>query len=290
MSAYTTPYQKKSWFTFSGAGLGAFVLIIIILYIFPIVYLFNVTFKTSEEFMNNPMGLASSIHFKNYTNVMQIGQKGGLFAEGGFVRGFFNSLLYTAVADVVTLFVTSLAAFVISRQYIKYSNALYVLFLSGIFLPGALIPQFYLIMNLGLYNNPIGYILLKINPGIVMLLMVGYYKTIPKTFDEAAGMEGCGTIQYILQILMPLSKPVIATGTILFSIGVWNDIIGSTIYLTSPRYYPIVRSLFRFVGEYGNDWPPLASAVFIVAGPLILLFAFTQRYIIEGVTAGGLKG
>jgi raffinose/stachyose/melibiose transport system permease protein len=108
-----------------------------------------------------------------------------------------------------------------------------------------------LLLNLGLYNHPLGYILLKANPGILMLLMVGYYKTIPREFDEAAAMDGCGSLRYIARFILPLSKPVFATAAILFSLGVWNDIIGTTIFLTSPRYYPVIRSLFAYVGQYG---------------------------------------
>lgn len=280
MSEY---YQHRTGmkFPWEYVGLAVFIIIIAILYLFPIGYLLNVTFKTSEEFMDNPLELTESLQIENYRTV--IGQK-------GFIRSFFNSVLYTATATAITLFVTSLAAFVISRKYVKYSGFLYLLFMMGIFLPNPLIPQFRLILGMGLYNNPIGYILLRLNPGIVMLLMVGYYKTIPKDFDEAAALEGCGTIRYLIQFLMPLSKPVFATGALLFSIGIWNDIIMTTIFLTSPKFYPIVRTLFQFVGQYGNDWPPLAAAVFIVAAPMILIFMFFQRYIIEGVATSGVKG
>jgi len=240
-----------------------------------------VTFKTSEEFMANPLTLAESIQFGNYQEVLH---------QSGFVRSFFNSIMYTATATIVTLFVTALAAFMISRQYVRFGGFLYILFMIGIFLPNPLIPQFRLILGLGLYNNPLGYILLRLNPGIVMLLMVGYYKTIPKDFDEAAGLEGCGTVRYLWKFLLPLSKPVFATGAILFSIGIWNDLILTTIFLTSPKFHPIVRTLFKFVGQYGNDWPPLAAAVFIVAAPMIFVFLFFQRYMIEGVVASGIKG
>lgn len=274
-------HQTRMKFPWEYVGLAIFIIIIAILYLFPIGYLLNVTFKTSEEFMDNPLGLTESLQIENYRTV--IGKK-------GFIRSFFNSVLYTATATAITLFVTSLAAFVISRKYVKYSGFLYLLFMMGIFLPNPLIPQFRLILGMGLYNNPIGYILLRLNPGIVMLLMVGYYKTIPKDFDEAAALEGCGTIRYLIQFLMPLSKPVFATGALLFSIGIWNDIIMTTIFLTSPKFYPIVRTLFQFVGQYGNDWPPLAAAVFIVAAPMILIFMFFQRYIIEGVATSGVKG
>jgi raffinose/stachyose/melibiose transport system permease protein len=263
------------------AALSPFIILAAILYLFPIVYLVNVTFKTSTEFMVNPVGVAQAINLANYAAVVN---------QGGFIRSFINTIWYTAAANAVTLLVTAMAAFVISRKYVKFSGLLYVLFLAGIFLPDPLIPQFRLILSLGLYNNPIGYLLLKINPGIVMLLMVGYYKTVSKEFDEAAGIEGCTTLRYVFQFLIPYSKPVLATSAILFSVGIWNDIIGSTIFLTSPKYYPVIRTLFRFVGQYGSDWPPLASAVLVIALPLIVIFIFFQKYIIAGAVAGGLKG
>jgi raffinose/stachyose/melibiose transport system permease protein len=263
------------------AKLSPFIILAAILYLFPIIYLVNVTFKTSTEFMVNPVGVAESINLENYAAVIR---------QGGFVRSFVNTIWYTAAANAVTMLVTAMAAFVISRKYVKFSGLLYVLFLAGIFLPDPLIPQFRLILSLGLYNNPIGYLLLKINPGIVMLLMVGYYKTVSKEFDEAAGIEGCTTLRYVFQFLIPYSKPVLATSAILFSVGIWNDIIGSTIFLTSPKYYPVIRALFRFVGQYGSDWPPLSAAVFVIALPLIVVFIFFQKYIIAGAVAGGLKG
>ena len=201
-----------------------------------------------------------------------------------------NSLAYLLFSNLLTLTVTSMAAFIISRKYVKHANFFYILFLAGIFLPDPLIPQFYLLNRLGLYNNPVGYILLKTNPGVIMLMMVGYYKTISREFDEAAAIDGCGTLRYLFQFILPMSMPIFASSVILFSVGVWNDLIGTTVFLTSPRYYPVMRALFQFQGQYGTNWPPLAAAVFIVASPLILLFLFFQRYIISGMVSGGIKG
>lgn len=266
---------------FSGVVIGIFVVLIAVLYLFPLLFLANVSLKTSTEFMLSPISITSSFHLKNYADV---------FVGNNFFRNFFNSLYYLLAANVVTIVITSLAAFVISRRYVRFAGFFYVLFLTGIFLPDPLIPQFYLLSNLGLYNNPIGYILLKANPGIVMLLMVGYYRTIPKAFDEAAALDGCGTTRYLFTFIFPMSKPIFASAAILFSVGVWNDIIGTTVFLTSPRYYPVIRALFSFVGQYGTDWPPLAAAVFIVAMPLIVLFLIFQRHIISSITAGGIKG
>lgn len=260
---------------------GLFAMVITLLYGYPILNLINVSLKTSAEFIQNPNGPTTSFHFANYVEV---------FVGNDFVRNFFNSIYYLIAANALTLSTTALAAFVISRRYVRWANLFYLLFLAGIFLPDPLIPQFYLINALGLYNNPIGYILLKTNPGIIMLLMVGYYRTIPREFDEAAAIDGCGTMRYLFTFVFPMSVPVLASAVILFSVGIWNDIIGTTVFLTSPRYYPVIRALFAFVGQYGTDWPPLAAAVFIVALPLIIIFLFFQRYIISGITSGGMKG
>lgn len=261
--------------------ISIFATIVTLVYGYPILNLANVSLKTSAEFIQNPNGPTTSFHFANYAEVL-IGND--------FVRNFFNSLYYLLAANALTLTTTALAAFVISRSYVRFANLFYLLFLAGIFLPDPLIPQFYLINAIGLYNTPIGYILLKTNPGIIMLLMVGYYRTIPKEFDEAAAIDGCGTMRYLFTFVFPMSKPVLASAVILFSVGIWNDIIGTTVFLTSPRYYPVIRALFSFVGQYGTDWPPLAAAVFIVALPLIVIFLFFQRYIISGIVSGGMKG
>lgn len=265
----------------SVAIIVGFVVLVTVVYAYPLLNLVNVSLKTSLEFQLNPIGVTNTLQFQNYVNVV---------VNNDFVRNFINSLYYLAASNILTLGMTSLAAFVISRRYVRFAGFFYLLFLAGIFLPDPLIPQFYLLNTIGLYNNPIGYILLKANPGIVMLLMVGYYRTIPKDFDEAAALDGCGTTRYLFTFIFPMSKPIYASAAILFSVMVWNDIIGTTVFLTSPRYYPVIRALFSFVGQYGTDWPPLAAAVFIVAAPLIILFLFFQKYIISGIVSGGMKG
>jgi raffinose/stachyose/melibiose transport system permease protein len=265
----------------SGLVVGGFILLALVFYAYPILNLINVSFKTSTEFMMDPIGMAKGLHWENYAKV---------FVKSNFLRNFINSLYYLLAANVLTIAATSMAAFIISRRYVKYSGFFYVLFLIGLFLPDPLIPQFFLLNKIGLYNSPAGYILLKTNPGIVMLMMVGYYRTIPKAFDEAAVLDGCGVVRYLAEFILPMSKPIYASAAILFSVGVWNDIIGTTIFLTSPRYYPVIRALFSFVGQYGTDWPPLAAAVFIVATPLIILFLFFQKYIISSMVSGGIKG
>ena len=261
--------------------IGIFITIVILFYVYPILNLVNVSFKTSMQFMIDPIGLSKQFNFSNYAKV---------FVQGHFLRNFYNSISYLFFSNILVLSITSLAAFVISRKYIRFAGFFYVLFLAGMFLPDPLIPQFILMRKLNLYNTPIGYIFTRTNPGVIMLLMTGYYRTLPKSLDEAAVLDGCGMLRYITFFIVPMSKPVFASAFILFSVGVWNDIVGTTVFLTSPQYFPVIRALFAFRGVYGNDWPPLAAAVFIVASPLIIIFLIFQKYIVGGMVAGGVKG
>jgi raffinose/stachyose/melibiose transport system permease protein len=164
------------------------------------------------------------------------------------------------------------------------------MFLIALFLPPALIPQFQLILRLGLYNNPIGYVMLFLVNPIGIVILVNYIRTIPTELDEAAAIEGCSYFRFVIQIVIPLIKPAIATVAVLHAIGVWNELILATIYLTKAAYYPITRGLIVFNGIYGNNWPVLAAAVLMIAVPIAIFFVVMQRYIIGGVTAGAVKG
>ena len=127
------------------------------------------------------------------------------------------------------------------------------------FLPPALIPQFQLILRLGLYNNPVGYILFFLINPIGIIILVGYIRTLPKELDESAAMDGCSYFRFVWQIVIPLARPAIATVVVLHAIGIWNELILPTIYLTNKDYYPVTRGLIVFQGVYGSNWPTLAA-------------------------------
>jgi raffinose/stachyose/melibiose transport system permease protein len=184
-----------------------------------------------------------------------------------------------------------LIAFPVSRAYIPGSRFFFYLFLCGLFLPSSTIPLFQIILNLGLYDSKIGYMLVMTGVNATsVFFFTGYFKSIPKEMDEVASIEGCGYLPYVFRIVIPLSKPAIVSMGILSMIGVWNDIVSSTIYLTSEHNFNITRGLTVFTGQYSSDWTLTAAGLFIVATPLILIYIFCQRYIVDGVMAGGVKG
>jgi raffinose/stachyose/melibiose transport system permease protein len=252
-----------------------------ILYVTPLAMLVNASFKSLSEFFREPISIVSSINFDNYTSAWE---------RANFSRYMLNSVIYTVAATTIFVLTSVFVAFPIARGLVKGAGALLTLYVVALFLPPALIPQFQLILNLGLYNTRIGYIFLFVINPIGMIILVNYIKSIPRELDESAAVDGCGYFRFVWSVVLPLIRPAVATVTVLHAIGIWNEIILPTIYLTSEEFYPITRGLIVFEGQYGSDWPGLAAAVLMLMLPMLVLFMFLQRYIIGGLTSGAVKG
>ena len=262
-------------------GSYAFLVLLAVIYLGPLLMLVNTSLKTTSSFMRNATAIATQPNFENFSEAWE---------KANFPQYLLNSAVYTASATTIFVVTAVFVAFPIARGYVKYSGVLLTLFVIALFLPPALIPQFQLILRLGLYNNPIGYILLFVVNPIGIVILVNYIKTVPVELDEAAALDGCGYLRFVWSIVLPLIRPAIATVVVLHAIGIWNEIILPTIYLTNKDYYPITRGLIVFQGVYGSDWPVLAAAVLMLTLPMVILFLFLQRYIVSGLTAGSVKG
>lgn len=261
--------------------------VLLILYIVPLLFVFNVSFKSFNEYLLNPLSFVKDIQWHNYADAWK---------EGNFSNYFVNSLLYTVVGTILTVIVSLFGAFPVARKYVKWSGFIYMFFLLSQFLPNPMVAQFKLMLSLkqdfGIigYDTKLGYILLKTTgTGIVFMMFVGYIKSISRDLDEAAGMDGCGYSHFLFRIILPLMKPVVATAVILTAIGIWNDFVGPVMYLPSKVNYPITFGLKEFRGQYGNNWPMLACGIMIVAMPLIVLYTFIQKYLVDGALAGAVK-
>jgi raffinose/stachyose/melibiose transport system permease protein len=263
--------------------LGAYLILLVftVVYLGPLLMLVNTSLKTMPEFMKDAVAPATTFNFQNFVEAWN---------KANFPRYLTNSLIYTIVATLVYIVTAVFVAFPISRGYVKGANVLLTMFVVALFLPVALIPQFQLMLSIGLYNNPIGYIMLFLVNPIGIVILVNYIKTVPRELDEAAAIDGCGYFRYVTTVILPLIQPAVATVAVLHAIGIWNELILPTIYLTNKDYYPITRGMIVFQGVYGSNWPTLAAAVLLMTLPMLILFLFLQRYIISGLTQGAVKG
>ena len=282
MNTTTTPtLLTKKQVNWAKIGSYAFLVLMAIIYLGPLLMLVNTSLKTTPSFMKDPLSFASEFKLQNFVEAWN---------KASFPKYLLNTVLYTIGGTAIFILTAVFVAFPIARGYVKFSGALLTMFVVALFLPPALIPQFQLMLALGLYNTQFGYIMLFIVNPIGIVILVNYIKTVPKEMDEAAALDGCGYFRFVTNIVLPLIQPAIATVIVLHAIGIWNEIIAPTIYLTNKDYYPITRGLIVFQGVYGSNWPLLAAAVLILTAPMLVLFLFLQRYIISGLTAGSVKG
>lgn len=275
--AGTAPRRRRRY------PIGAYVCValLLIVFVFPILYLLNTALKSNAEFVSDPVGIVSDPQWGNFLQAWN---------QGNFGAYILNSVLYTVVGSVMGTAISVVLAFPVSRGYIKGGRFWSVLFVLVLFLPNALITQFQLLLRLGLYDNQLGYILMVgVGVGVGPLLYSGFVKSIPRELDEAAAIDGVGYWRYLISFVIPLSKPALSTILILQAVWIWNEIILATVLLADPTKFPVTVGLYAFKGTYSNQWPLLAAATFIVAAPLIIGYIFIQRYLVSGVL-GAVKG
>lgn len=252
-----------------------------LIFLIPLSFVVLTSLKTYPTFLRSPL----SLHFTpTFTNFVAAWQKADISVN------IFNSIFYTLCVVMVSLLIALLLAFPVARHYIPRSGAFLLLFTIGMFLPDGTIPQFQLLLYLGLYDTRLGYILaLLVVGGVPFLFLVAYIQGIPKELDEAAVMDGCGYFRYLFTVILPLCRPALVSLGILIAITSWNEIPKSIILLSRSSLYPIQRGLMTFSGQYSTNWTQLMAAIMIVALPLIVLYIFLQKHIVDGMTAGSIK-
>jgi raffinose/stachyose/melibiose transport system permease protein len=255
--------------------------LVAVLYIWPIFMLINTALKSLPQYLRDPAAVVSEPSLANFGEAWEL---------ANFSQYMVNSALYAVTATAIFVVTSLFVAFPVARGFFKGSKVVLTMYVVALFLPPALIPQFQLILNMGLYNTRPGFILLFLINPIGMIILVNYMKSIPRELDESAAVDGAGYLRYVTSIIFPLIKPAVATVTVLHAIGIWNELILPTIYLTNEDYFPITRGLIVFEGVYGSNWPGIAAAVLMLMVPMLVLYVFLQRHIIGGLTAGAVKG
>lgn len=265
----------------------AALIIMALIMIFPLLLVLNVSLKTQAEFNQNPSG------------IFEWKPAGELFSNYSYAferMNIFGRLLYTVAMTVgsalIACIVVTLVAFPLARNHFKGSGKVFGFILISMFFPGSLVANIFLVQNLGLYNSPVVLIIFWGFGGLTVYIFMTmqFISELPKDLDEAAFIDGCGYFRYIFQFVIRLSLPILSTVFILKLVGAWNDFLTPYIYLIEDRYMTISTGLFAFRGQFSSNWPGLAAATFSVALPVIILYVFLQRYIIEGMAAGALKG
>ena len=275
--------------------LGLFVLSIVV----PLVYVVLASFM--DPTVLNNQGLSFDVKdwtLNAYTRVLK---------NGMIWRGFLNSFLYSAAFAVISVFVTILAAYPMSKKELVGRNFFNVIFLITMFFSGGLIPTFILINQLHMVNTVWAILI----PGAFnvwnMILARTYYQSIPKEFREASALDGANEIQHFFQIMLPVCKPIIAVLLLYQFVGMWNSYFDAMIYLNDANLQPlqlVLRSILvqntpqpgmiadiQSTAEMAKVAEQLKYATIVVSSlPLFAMYPFFQKYFDKGVMVGSVKG
>lgn len=270
----------------TGKKLGiALSVILTVGWLFPYIYVICCAFKPGSEVIAVPP--------KFFPKVFSIENFSGLLERMDAMKFLFNSLTVALISTIIALILGSLAAYAIQRSGAKLSVLLIVLVLCLKMIPTSsiVVPIYELICNLGLYDTKIALIIVyaAINMPFVMWTMLSFYEGVPTTLDEAAYMDGANSLQTFWRVILPICKPGLATAFIFTLFLAWNDFLVALL-LTSTNAKTFTVALAGFLSAYNLDLGPMCAGAFLFSFPVMIISLAAQKYIVQGMTAGAVKG
>lgn len=253
--------------------------------------------KASVKPINDPKAPARTVNGDELKPKLRFGCEWSNYSKGLVFIPFFQQLRNTLVVSIFSVIGAvlscSLVAYGLSKIEWKGRNALFVVMLSTMMLPAqvTMIPVFAIFVKLHWINTFLPLIVPSFlaAPFFVFLLRQ-FFLGIPKELSEAAKLDGCSEFGIYRRVIMPLSKPALATVGLFTFMNAWNDFMGPLIYLLDDSKYTLSLGLAMFTGQYGNEYGMLMAVSAVVTIPIIVMFFFTQRTFIQGMTMSGIKG
>ncbi|GAA1528647.1 carbohydrate ABC transporter permease [Actinomadura kijaniata] len=258
--------------------IGAFIVV-------PLGYAVLSGFKSTGDLSRNPFGLPSPWRGSNYT---------GILTSDVFWRQIANSAGIAIATTVLTVGVSAMAAFAFARYAFRGREMFFTLFAMGLMFPFAVavLPLFVLLRAFGLLDNPLGVVLPQAAFGLPMTIIIlrGFFRTIPAELEEAATMDGCGRFGFFWRILLPMARPALGTVAVLATVTSWNNFFLPLLVLSQPRWQTIPVGVQQFQGQYATDYALVLAYIVLAMVPALAFYAVAERQLISGLTAGATKG
>ncbi|WP_260866738.1 carbohydrate ABC transporter permease [Paenibacillus sp. Y412MC10] len=272
--------------------------LIILIVLYPLIFVISASFSDPAKVLNGEVWLLpKSVSLDAYSNI---------FHNGKIWTGYMNTIIYTVVGTIVNMILTILAAYPLSRPDLPGRKVLMVIITLTMFFGGGLIPTYLLVKNLGMLDTMWALIV----PGAIstynLIVMRTYFQSsIPWELQEAAHIDGCSNWRLLINIILPLSKPILAVMVLFYAVGHWNSFFNALIYIRDEGRYPLQLVLREILlisqtdavdGNVGLESKVLLAesikyAVIIISSlPILIMYPFVQRHFVKGVMIGSIKG
>lgn len=261
--------------------------LITLLVVFPFIWMLVLSFKTNSEILSSPLSLPNSLNVENYRNA---------FKTLDFLSLYGNTLFVCVISLVIELIITFFSSFVLSRM--EFKNRKVVSIIYGFLIMGLSISPFILLFPVYKINVAFGLrgLLALVFPYVATsisfntLLLVGYLKSLPTEIDEAAVIDGCSIWDLMLKVILPMAKPVIATIVIFNVLYIWNEYPFASVMLRDISDYTLSMGASFFKGTYTVDYGGIVASSVLIIIPELIFYGIFQKNIVEGMTAGAVKG
>ncbi len=258
-----------------------------IIVIYPVLWTALTSLKTNKEFYKSPWILPAKPQWSNYARA---------WVQVDVSVYFKNSIYVTLLCIIITALMAATTGYVLSRFAFRFNKVMNFAYVSGVMVPSVLtiIPTFFLLQNLNVYNTLIGlsFVYIAGTLPFSITVMMGFFKTIQREMEEAALMDGCGYFRTFWSIMLPLAKPGIITISIFNFLYYWNEFISALTLITDKKKMtlPVGMQILMSVAEYRTDWGALFAGLMIVMIPTVVFYIIFENQITEGLSAGAVKG
>lgn len=269
------------------SDLSKYIILILfsLLVLIPLVVTFLGGFKTSGELLLAPFNMPEEWNVENYSSILQ---------GSTFWRLLLNSTLVMLGTAIGVVMLASMAAYVFSRIRFRGRELLFNFMTLGLLFPiaVAILPLYITLRQAGLINTLWGIILPQVAFGLPLniLILRGFFMQVPRELEEAAAMDGCGSIGFFWRILLPLVRPALAAVVVLTMVASWNNFFLPLLVINSESLYTIPLGIMQFQGQYSTDWAKIMAFISLALIPTIAFYLVAERQIVTGLTAGAVKG
>lgn len=272
---------KRRW----SIGVEGVMIVLALLFLAPFYFLFVNSVKSFGEILSDAAAWPQTFNWSNYANAWELAR---------FSEAFRNSLIVTIISVLLIALFSAMAAYRMVRADSKFNRLLLLLFVAAMVVPfqTIMIPILQVVNVLGVNNSIPGLLMTNLGLSIPMAIFLfhGFIKSVPLEIEEAATVDGCNPLTVFFRIVLPLLKPMLMTIIVLNALGIWNDYLLPSLILQAPELRTIPLATFSFFGQYTKQWDMALPALALGIAPIIIFYLFMQRYIVEGIAAGSVKG
>lgn len=270
--------KKKIAYGVTGLILGC-------IFLFPIYILIMNSFKTTKGIFTDVLGFPAKGTFtlENYKNAFQ---------ELDYIRSFMNSLLITVVTAVLVLLISAMAAWVLVRYKTKASKIIFLIFAGSMLIPFqcVMLPLVGFASKIGLLSRGgLIFMYMGFQTSMAIIMFHGFIKNIPEELEEAATIDGCGSIRLFISIVLPLMRTIIVTVAVINVMGTWNDFLLPSLIINKQGLQTLPLKTYLFFGQFAKRWDLASAGLVMCMAPIIIFYLFSQKYIVKGITEGAIK-